>query len=109
VSRTSRELKRSTARNHGLCNNARVERRIYSIDWPPKSPVLNPIENVWRFIKQMLRKRKPHAGWSISDIRDAVVDIWDNELIYNLYNKWIDEMPERIQAVIDRRSGVTRY
>jgi transposase len=38
--------KKDTPRNKGLCNKARVECFIYSIDWPPSSPDLNPIENV---------------------------------------------------------------
>jgi transposase len=53
--------KKTTKRNQSLYNKARLEYRIYSIDWPPKSPDLNPIEHCWRFIKQRLRNRKPHS------------------------------------------------
>jgi hypothetical protein len=38
--------KKDTRKNGGLCNKARVECFIYSIDWPPSSPDLNPIKNV---------------------------------------------------------------
>jgi hypothetical protein len=54
-------------KNKGLCNHARVECFIYSIDWPP-SPDLNPIENVWRILKQRLRNRNPYGGWSLEDL-----------------------------------------
>jgi hypothetical protein len=101
--------KKTTIRNHGLCNQARLECCIHSIDWPPKSPDLKTIENIWRFIKQRFRNRKPHGGWSSNDLKVAALDIWNNELTYDVYNKWIDELPERIQAVIDRKGGATSY
>jgi transposase len=67
--------KKDTKNNRGLCNKARVECFIYSIDWPPSSPDLNPIENVWRILKQALRKRKPFGGWSLKELQEAVLDI----------------------------------
>ena len=36
--------KTDTPRNHGFCNAVRLECHIYSINWPPCSPDLNPIE-----------------------------------------------------------------
>jgi hypothetical protein len=67
--------KKDTKKNGGLCNSARVECFIYSIDWPPSSPDLNPIENVWTILKQKLRNRKPYGGWSLKDLQEAVLDI----------------------------------
>lgn len=101
--------KKTTKRNQGLYNKARLERGIYSIDWPPKSPDLNPIEHCWCFIKQKLQNRKPHGGWTLPDLIKAVMDIWAYELTQNYFNKWIDSMPECLKAVIDRKGGVTQY
>jgi hypothetical protein len=67
--------KKDTRENKGLCNKARVECFIYSIDWPPCSPDLNPIENVWRILKQRLRNRKPYGGWTLEELQDAVLEI----------------------------------
>ena len=72
--------KKTTKRNQGLCNSARLELDIFSIDWPPKSPDLNPIEHCWQFIKQQLRNRKPHGGWTLPELKEAVLDIWNKEL-----------------------------
>jgi hypothetical protein len=38
--------KKDTKKNKGLCNKAQVKYFIYSIDWPPSSPDLNPIKNI---------------------------------------------------------------
>ena len=99
----------NTRGNKGLCNKARLECGIYSIDWPPKSPDLNPIEHCWRFIKQRLRNRKPHGGWTLPELTEAVMDIWAKELTQDYFNKWIDSLPERIEAVIARKGGVTKW
>jgi hypothetical protein len=101
--------KKDTKKNQGLCNKARVECFIYSIDWPPSSPDLNPIENVWRILKQRLRNRKPYGGWSLKDLQEAVLDIWDNEIIVEDFNKYIDSLPERLEKVRFRKGAQTHW
>jgi transposase len=51
---------------------------------------LNPIENVWRILKQKLRNRKPYGGWSLKDLQEAVLDIWDKDITVVDFNKYID-------------------
>ena len=88
--------KSNTRRNKGLCNKARVECYITTIDWPP-SPDPNPIENVWRILKQRLRNRRPHGGWSLIELKEAVQDMWENEIRIEDFNHYIDSLPERLQ------------
>jgi len=45
----------------------------------------------------------------LENLRSAVLDIWEHEITPTIYNKWINELLERIQAVIDRKGGVTKY
>jgi hypothetical protein len=101
--------KKDTRKNKGLCNKARVECFIYSIPWPSYSPDLNPIENVWRILKQRLRNRKPHGGWGLQELKEAVVDVWENEITVDDFNKYIDSIPERLEKVRFRKSAQTYW
>lgn len=98
-----------TPQNHGLCNAVRVECHIYSIEWPPCSPDLNPIENIWRVLKQKLRNRNPHGGWKLEDLKAAMQDIWEHEITVELINKFVDTMPERIGKVRVRKGGPSGF
>lgn len=101
---------KDTKRNRGLCNSARIECHIATLlDWPGNSPDLNPIENVWRILKQRLRNRNPHGGWSLEELKAALIDIWDNEITVEDFNKFIDSMPQRIRKVIARKGAQTPY
>jgi WD40 repeat protein len=97
--------KYDTKRNGGLCNGIRIECRINSIKWPPCSPDLNPIENVWRILKQKLRNRNPSGGWKLEDLKKAILDIWENEISIDLINRYIDSIPERLEKVRLRKGA----
>jgi hypothetical protein len=101
---------KDSIRNKGLCNTARIECYINTIlDWPENSPDLNPIENVWRILKQRLRNRNPYGGWTLRELKEALSDIWNNEITVQDFNKFIDSIPERICKVLARRGAQTPY
>ena len=101
---------KDTKRNGGLCNATRVECHINTLlDWPPSSFDLNPIENVWRILKQRLRNRNPHGGWTLTELKNALQDVWDNEITVKDFNKFIDSIPQRIRKVIARKGAQTPY
>lgn len=64
------------------------ERSIAPIDWPPYSPDLNPIEHVWKMMKDKIEFNYPNlAGgrWRSSDqIRAIVKEAWDSVSIQEL-------------------------
>ena len=62
-------------------------------DWPPYSPDLNPIENIWGIIKsQLMKKEINKSSELILEIKNAYDSISD-EVISNL----IESFPSRLQ------------
>jgi len=101
---------KDSKKNQGLCNAARIECFIRTlINWPPSSPDLNPIENIWRILKQRIRNRNPHGGWSLQQLEEALIDIWNHEITVDQINKLIDSIPERIAKVRLRRGAQTSF
>lgn len=83
------------------------EINIQVMDWPPRSPDLNPIEHLWDALKKTVRRHLP-APRNHQELERAVLLEWDNitqETIQDL----ITSLPRRMQAVIRARGGVTRY
>ena len=76
------------------------------IDWPAKSPDLNPIEHVWDFIGRMLHSKKPFDR--MQDLECAVITEW-NRIPQTFIDKLIDSMPRRITTVLEARGGPTPY
>jgi hypothetical protein len=80
------------------------EKGIQTIEWPPQSPDLNPIENVWAFLKAKIHKDTKNE----TDLYKELLKIWSkipDEFLYNLYNS----MHERIIEVIAYRGGPTSF
>lgn len=75
--------------------------------WPPFSPDLNPIENLWQVIKN--RVYSGSSFKSIEELQDAVEEIWydldQSEILINL----IKSMPHRMREVIRRRGYPIDY
>jgi transposase len=57
------------------------------------SPDLNTIENVWRILKQRIKKRSRFPP-TLSEMKLAVQEDWD-KLQPSNFNKYIDSMSER--------------
>jgi hypothetical protein len=80
---------------------------VQALDWPPYSPDLNPIENVWSYLKMQLRKL-PNRPQNLIQLHDAVSVAWDGvpqSYIRNLY----ESMPQRMRDCIKAHGYPTRY
>jgi transposase len=95
------------------CHKARIvmdfldENNIETLNWPPQSPDMNPIENLWAIIKAR-RKKKYGVPKSKNELITQIFDIWDNiemELVHNLANS----ANKRINAVLKLKGKVSKY
>lgn len=82
-----------------------VDRDIEVLDWPPCSPDLNPIENLWGWMKKELA---PLEKPTLSEMRVKIEEMWSS-LDHDFIKKYIDSMPRRIKACIKARGGHTKY
>lgn len=80
---------------------------IETLDWPPSSPDLNPIENAWAIMKQQLAQYENPAD-SIEVLFDRVSEVWNNFDQLNI-NSLYESMPARMQACIKAKGGATKY
>ena len=73
--------------------------------WPANSPDLNPIENVWRLLKQRVTKRFPRT---LAELRQCIEEEWA-ALELSDFARYIGNMKERCQAVVDAEGGHTKW
>lgn len=89
----------------------RRENVIHCLPWPPKSPDLNPMENVWAQLKKTVRDNWPDPPPRTADaLWDLVYSSWERIAMDEaFFHRLVDSMPRRLQAVIDANGKWTKY
>ena len=94
------------------CHRARTVQKFIkdqkwkTLDWPPQSPDLNPIENLWSLLK---RKVWNTNFSSTTELKARIISVWHHGLDSELLSKLALSMPDRLRAVIKAKEGPTRY
>lgn len=89
-------------------------RGIDVMEWPPYSPDLNPIENLWALLKAEIYRLYPDLVGAPNTIATldylirCAMNTWDI-IGEELLNKLIDTMEHRVKAVIDANGWYTKY
>lgn len=97
------------ARAHtaGIVREYLRDENIPVMDWPAKSPDMNPIEHMWDELKRRVRARQP-AAETMQELRTAIEQEWEM-IPQNFIERLINSMPNRMRAVVDAHGGNTRY
>lgn len=80
---------------------------ITRMDWPARSPDLNPIEHVWDALGKAIAARHPPPR-TIHELKNALLQEWDL-LRQELVNCLINSMTSRCQTCITMRGGHIPY
>jgi transposase len=84
------------------------------MSWPPFSPDLNPIENLWAIMKVEIYKLYPELEFAddteetLGRLIKAAQEAWytiDQNILYNLSVT----IPHRVKAIIDVEGWYTKY
>jgi transposase len=96
-----------------------VQRALADIDievmeWPPYSPDLNPIENLWALLKAKIYELRPDLlhmpnNDETKDILVATAQQAWNELEIRHFEHLSETMPHRVEAIIESQGWYTPY
>ena len=81
--------------------------KVKVLSWPPQSPDLSPIENVWKQMKDRIARRK-HRIRTIEEMEAALRYEWAN-IEEELLVKLVDSMPNRMEELRKAKGGSTKY
>ena len=84
-----------------------ASKQVEMIAWPPYSPDLNPIENVWAWMKQQLADNFP-VSTTREMLEESFMQIWDS-ITPEMCHAFSGSYEKRLKAVIDANGGHTKY
>ena len=85
------------------------------MEWPPNSPDMNPLENLWAHMKLELHRQYPDTASLKGSperiktaLRPLLQEIWWN-IEEDVLIKLVESMPDRVQALIYVKGWYTEY
>lgn len=108
------EMHRATAfvQDGAPCHKAKSttrwlsHKKINTLIWPPNSPDLNPIENLWTIVKRKLSHFRPTT---VTAMEEDIKKIWTREITTELCKNLSFSMPKRISSVLANKGYPSKY
>lgn len=100
------------AQDNAPCHTARTTRQmlqanhVQTMEWPPCSPDMNPIEHVWDYIGRQARALREQRN--AQELAADLVQVW-NRLPQVMLQDYVTSMRQRCQEVIRANGGHTSY
>jgi transposase len=84
-----------------------AQNNVKVLPWPPQSPDLNPIENLWAIVKQ---KRVKKFGFPTTKVEliDQIFSVW-NDINVELCETLSDSVVRRLDACLKANGMSTKY
>ena len=100
-------LKDDNARAHRarITNRYLEQAAIVRLDWPARSPDLNPIEHAWNMLQKAISSRQVQPA-TVRELREALIEEWAQ---LPQLRRLIGSMRRRCQAVTNAHGHHTRY
>jgi|SRR5579862_4654926 len=89
------------------CNRLREKMKWEIYLHLPNSPDLNPIENIWAWMKQEISRKYKHITLK-AEMQRIVMEMWNN-FDDMKWNGLIASMSDRMKAVIKAKGGPMHY
>ena len=82
------------------------DKNINVLDWPGNSPDLNPIENCWQKMKNILKQKKTP---NLDTLKVELIKVRCQEMSLEYFQNLSNSMSKRLQMVIKNKGNMTKY
>lgn len=106
------EQDNATVHTAATAFNWLADNAIATLDWPPNSPDLSCIENLWKDLKVEVLSTSDRGVLSPTraNLEEAATYVWNSgNLTLERCRELIRSMPDRIKECLRQRGGMTRY